>query len=185
VSSQSDRGFSCTLGGTVALGRRRLARLLGGLGGLLLLTTIACWVSGRVFPGLLALLVGLVVAFAWRMSNDLVPRFLRFDDQALLIETPARLIPMPIADATIRRLEPDEIRHLEALTSAGGFVAGSGGFDSHHLGEFDLYGSDLANAVFIQGLEGRLIVTPDQPAEFIEAFRRHVVPPLLESRGHE
>ena len=185
MSGDSERGFSCTLGGTVAAGRRRLAWLLGALGGLLLLTTTVCWVGGRIFPGVLALLVALLVAFAWRMSNDLLPRYLRFGDRTLLIETPARLIPMPIADATIRRLEPDEIRHLEALTAAGGFVVGSGGFDSRYLGEFDLYGSDLANAVFIQSLEGRLVVTPDRPAEFIQTFRRHLDSPLLESRGHE
>ena len=158
-------------------GRRRLGRLLSLLALLLLAAAVLSWSSGRIFPGFLALFVAGVVGFAWRMSNDLLPRNLRFDEQTLQIETASRLIPVSIADATIRKLEPDEIQHLERLASAGGFVAGSGGFDSRRLGEFDLYGSDLTNAVFLQGVEGRWVVTPDEPDAFIEVVEERAASP--------
>lgn len=181
----TDEEYRCSPGGSIAVGRRRLALLLSALAALLLLTAAVAWAGGRLFPGLLALSVAVVVALAWRMSNDLLPRRLWFDDQDLQIQTLGRLIPVPTAEATIRRLDDDEIRHLEMLTSTGGFIVGSGGFDSRYLGEFDLYGSDLDNAVLIQSPEGRFVVTPDRPDRFVESFRKHAASPLLQSRGHD
>ena len=51
----------------------------------------------------------------------------------------------------------------------GGEVAGTGGFDSHRLGEIDLYASNLANAILLQGEESGTVVTPDDPAAFLAA----------------
>ena len=75
------------------------------------------------------------------------------------------------ACAKVRRLAASEIRHVERLASVGGIVAGSGGFDSHLLGEFDLYASNLQNSLFVDAVGSRLVVTPDQPDEFIATFR--------------
>jgi len=77
-------------------------------------------------------------------------------------------VPLPALAA--RRLRGDEIVHVEGLASAGGMVAGSGGFDSHRLGEFDLYASDLANAVLVEAEEIRVVVTPDEPDEFLASL---------------
>jgi hypothetical protein len=103
----------------------------------------------------------------------------------LTIRTPSQLIEVPIEDAHIRALTADEIAHLEGLAAAGGIVAGAGGFDSRRLGEFDLYASDLQHALFIQGLGGRLVVTPDEPAEFLRRFEQMATSPLLQSSAHE
>jgi hypothetical protein len=101
------------------------------------------------------------------------------------IETPGQRIPVPVEGARVRRLEEAEIEHLRGLASAGGFVAGSGGFDSRLLGEFDLYASDFAHALLVQGTGGRFVVTPDQPADFVESFRKMAASPLLQSSAHE
>jgi hypothetical protein len=177
--------FSCSPGGAIAVGRRRLAALFTTLGLLMLAAAIAAWFSGPFFPGLLAIAVAALVAVAWRMSQDLRPQTLVLEPGRLTIRTPNRLIEVPIEEARIRALTADEIEHLEGLATAGGIVAGSGGFDSRQLGEFDLYASDLRRALFIQGLGGRLIVTPDESAEFLHRFEQMAALPLLQSSAHE
>ena len=177
--------FTCSPGGAIAVGRRRLATLFAILGLLMLAAAVAAWFSGPFFPGLLALAVAALVGVAWRMSHDLRPRTLVLEPGRLTIHTPGQLIEVPIEEAQIRALAADEIEHLERLATAGGIVAGSGGFDSRRLGEFDLYASDLRRAVFIQGLGGRLIVTPDEPAEFLRRFEQMAASPLLQSSAHE
>ena len=177
--------FASTAGGTVAVGSRRLGLLLSVLALLMLTAALTAWLSGRVFPGLLALAVVGLIGLAWRMSNDLRPRRLRLEPGKLWIETPSRLLEIPIEGARIRALDPEEIQHLEGLASVGGIVAGSGGFDSRRLGEFDLYASNLVQALFIQGLGTRLVITPDQPADFIDSFRQMAASPLLQSSAHE
>jgi len=177
--------FTCTPGGTVATGIRRLRCLFTILILLMVLAAGASWLSGPFFPGMLALAVAALVGVAWRMSNDLRPRKLILEPGRLVIQTPRQLIEVPIEGAKIRALTTGEISHLEGLASAGGIVAGSGGFDSRLLGELDLYASDLENALFIQGLGARLVVTPDQPSEFIEGFQHLAAFPLLQSSAHE
>lgn len=177
--------FTSTPAGTIAVGHRRLGRLFAILALLMIAAAVASWISGPFFPGLLALAVAGLVGVAWRMSNDLRPRKLILEPGQLIIQTPRQLIEVPIEGAKIRFLTSEETSHLEGLASAGGIVAGSGGFDSRQLGEFDLYASDLHHALFIQGLGTRLVVTPDQPAEFTEVFHQMSALPLLQSTAHE
>jgi hypothetical protein len=177
--------YSCTLGGAVAAGSRRLALLLTVLAVAMIVAAIASWAAGRLIPGLIALAVASVVGLAWRMSNDLRPRNLTLEPALMHIETVRQLIPVSIEGAQIRRLEPREIEHIENLASAGGFVAGSGGFDSRLLGEFDLYASDLAHALWVQGPAGRFVVTPDDPMKFLREFEQMATSPLLQSSSHE
>lgn len=177
--------FTSTPGGTIAVGLRRLGWLFAILAILMILAAIASWFAGPFFPGLLALAVAAVVGVAWRMSNDLRPRKLILEPGQLVIQTPRQLIEVPIEGATVRILTSEEIGHLEGLASAGGIVAGSGGFDSRQLGEFDLYASDLRHALFIQGLGARLVVTPDQPGDFTRTFEQMAALPLLQSSAHE
>jgi hypothetical protein len=74
---------------------------------------------------------------------------------------------LPIAGARARRLTTPEILHLERLATLGGVTASHGGYESHLLGEIELYASDLKNAVFVETEERRLIVTPDDPEGFL------------------
>lgn len=177
--------FECSPGGSIAAGIRRLNRMFTLLGLSMVIAAIVSWYSGPFFPGLLALAVAAVVLLAWRMSNDLRPRVLILKPGQLAIRTPRQLIEVPIEDAKARALSEEEIAHLEGLASAGGVVAGSGGFDSRMLGEFDLYASDLSRALFIQGVGARLIVTPDEMEEFLRCFARMANSPLLQSSAHD
>jgi hypothetical protein len=74
---------------------------------------------------------------------------------------------VPLRGAVARRLGADEIDHLQGLATVGGVTAGTGGFDSHRLGELDLYASSLDNAVLIDRGESSVVVTPDDPERFL------------------
>lgn len=171
----SARRFACTLGGAILRGQRRLRRLLVGLALVLVASAILYWLSlwirgGSWWPGLFALLGAAVPWMAWRMSGDLDLLGLEVEGGRLTIRMRRRRERFDLAGAVCRRLTPEEISHLERLATNGGVTAGTGGFESHLLGEFDLYASDLANAVLVDLGETRLIVTPDEPEGFLEAL---------------
>ncbi len=163
--------FGCSPGGRVAAGRRRLKSLLAAVGLLMLVVATGTLWIGRLVPGLLAGLVAVAALFILRMSGDLEPLSLEVTPDLLTVQTRRRWLRVPLPPLSARRLRADEISHIEGLAAAGGVVAGSGGFDSHRLGEFDLYASDLANAVLVESEEIRVVVTPDRPEEFLDSLR--------------
>jgi Bacterial PH domain len=169
-NESGERRFPCTPGGAILAGRRRLRLLLVGLAVLLVAVGILAFAAGRLWPGVLAVLVALVPWTAWRMSGDLDPLWLELEDGALVLQARRRRLRFPIAGAAARRLTAEEIDHLSRLASAGGVTAGSGGFDSRLLGEIDLYASDLSHAVLLEEGETRLILTPDDPEAFLAAL---------------
>ena len=77
-----------------------------------------------------------------------------------------------LPEAVARRLEESEIQHLTQLASAATLTAGTGGFDSHLLGELDLFATNLDNAVLIPLEESSVVVTPDDPDAFLDAINR-------------
>ena len=162
--------FPCTLGGAIAVSRRRFKILMLGMGMLMLVVAVVVLLDGRVVAALLALGVALVSRLAWRMSGDLTPVSLEVSPDTLTVRTRRHPIEIPLEGASARALTPDETAHLERLASAGGFVVATGGFDSHLLGEFDLYASDLDHAVLVEGAEHRLVLTPDDATRFLQAF---------------
>lgn len=170
------RRFACAPGGAILRGRRRLRRLLVGLVLVLVISAVLFWLSllirggGPWWPGLFALLAAAVPWMAWRMSGDLDVLWLEVAGGRLTIQMRRRREGFDLAGAVARRLTPEEIGHLERLATNGGVTAGTGGFESHLLGEFDLYASDLPNAVLVDLGETRLIVTPDDPEGFREAL---------------
>lgn len=161
--------FPCTPGGTIVRGKNRLKLLLLGLAGLMVVVAVATWIAGRLWPGLIALFVAFIPWTAWRMSGDLDVLWLDVEAGRLTIQMRRRHERFAIAGAEARRLTREEIAHLETLTESGGVSAGTGGFESHRLGEFDLYASNLGNAVLVDLGETRLIVTPDDPKGFLAA----------------
>ena len=166
----SPQRFPCTPGGAILRGRRRLRALLVGLTLLMVVVAAATWSAHRFWPGLLALLVAAIPWTAWRMSGDLDALWLDLDDGWLWVQMRRRRERFAVSGAAVRRLDSEEIAHLEKLATSGSVTVGSGGFESHRLGEIDLYASDLANAVLIDLGESRLVVTPDDPESFLAAF---------------
>jgi len=171
----SSQRFACSPGGVILAGRRRLRMLLVGLTLLMLAVAAATWVAGRLWPGILAFAVAAVPWTAWRMSGDLDPLWLELADGWLTVQMRRRRERFPVSGAAARRLTPEETAHLERLASAGGVAAGSGGFESHLLGELDLYASDFSHAVLVDLGESRLIVSPDAPDELLAALRNTAI----------
>lgn len=139
----------------------------------MLAVALAAFLVGRRWPALFALLVALIPWTAWRMSGDLDPLWLDIvpgGQGTLTLQLRRRRIRHPLGGVEARRLAPQEIAHLETLATAGGLVAGTGGFDSHLLGELELYASDLGNAVLLDWGETRLVLTPDEPDVFVTYF---------------
>jgi hypothetical protein len=167
----STQRFECAPGGVILAGRRRLRTLLVGLTLFMVAVAAATWIAGRFWPGLLALLVAAIPWTAWRMSGDLDPLWLELGDGWLTVQMRRRRERFPVSGAAARRLTSEETAHLEGLASAGGLTAGSGGFESHLLGEIDLHASDFSHAVLVDLGESRLIVTPDAPDELLAALR--------------
>jgi Bacterial PH domain len=163
----SARRFPCTPGGAILRGRRKLRNLLVGLALLMAGVALATWIAGRFWPGLWALLVAAVPWLAWRMSGDLDLQWIEIEDGGLTVQMRRRRERFPLTGAVARRLDSSQTEHLERLATTGGVTAGSGGFESHLLGELDLYASDLANAVLVELGEERLVVTPDDPEGFL------------------
>lgn len=162
--------FPCSRSGALARGRWRLGWLLGGAAAVMLATAAAAWAAGRFWPGLLAALVALVPLMALRMSGDLDLLGLDVDPGALVLLLRSGRDRVPLDGASARRLTDEEIRHLAGLASRGGVVAGSGGYESHLLGEIELFATDLGHAVLVETEDRRLVVTPDDPEIFLEAL---------------
>jgi Bacterial PH domain len=141
-----------------------------GLTLLMLGVAVTAFAMGVRWPALFALLVALIPWTAWRMSGDLDPLWLDLERNTLILQLRRRRLRHPLAGAEARRLTPEETTHLERLATTGGVVVGTGGFDSRLLGEFELYASDLANAVLLDLGETRLVLTPDEPDRFVAAL---------------
>ncbi len=159
--------FACTAGGAIASGRRRLRLILVGLSLLMAAVAVAAWIAERRMGALLALLVAFMSFTSWRMSGDLDPLWLEVEPERLVLQLRRKRLLVPLLAPRARLLSAAEIRHVERLASRGMLVAGTGGFDSHLLGEFNLYASDLARPVFLDTGEQRLVLTPDDPEGFV------------------
>ena len=180
--------FSCTPSGVIASSRKRFSIFLMALALTMTVATVAMIFAGRFVPALLAAGVGLVVGMAWRMSRELSPQSLEVAPGRLAVQTASIRFEVPLDGALVRALDCEESAHIRRLASTAGLVAGVGGFDSHRLGEFDLYATNLAHAVLIDVGEDRLVVTPDRPEEFLSAAAAagaKISNPLLESTVHE
>lgn len=164
--------FICTPAGAVAAGRRRLRLILLGPAILMLGLALVTWARGSVFSGLLSVAAALLLIIAWRTVNQLEPHYLELQDSKLEIRLRWRLFHVDLTGASARLLTGDEKAHLEQLVSVGGMVSTSGGYDSHRLGEFDLYASNLDNALLLEAEDSRFLLTPDEPHAFVEAVGR-------------
>lgn len=171
--------FPCTPGGAVARGRRRLALLFGGLALLMLAGAVACFAGGRIGAGGLALLVAAAPLLVWILAAGSAVEALALSPGRLVLELRRgpEEVPLGSGDTAARRLDAEEIAHLERLASYAGVVAGVGSFDSRRLGEVELYASDLGRAVLVEAGERRLVVTPDDPDAFLGTLAAMIAPP--------
>jgi hypothetical protein len=160
--------FPCSNRGAVLHGRQRLRKFLLLLALLCFAVGIAAWFA-RAVPALLAIGAGALALYARRMSADLDPLWLEIEGARLAVQMRRQRHPLDLAGVSARRLSSDEIEHITRLATTASVTAGTGGFDSHLLGEIDLYATDLDHAVLLQHEETATVVTPDDPAAFLAA----------------
>ena len=133
---------------------------------------ILVFVADRKLPAALCLAVAFALWTTWRMSGDLDLFWLEVEPEHLVVQMRRQRLRLPLYAPRARALDADERAHVERLASNGLVVAGTGGFDSHLLGEFNLHATDLDNAVLVDTGDSRVIVTPDDPTGFMAAFAR-------------
>lgn len=160
--------FSTTPRGAVARARSRRARLLIGLAALMAAVAVATFFAGRIIPGLLALAAAVAPLLAWRWTSDGDLLWLDLGPDELRIQLRGGRERLALAGASARRLDENEIRHLESLIAGSGFGAGCGSFDSRLLGEVDLFATDLERAVLVTSGEQAAVVTPDETQRFVD-----------------
>lgn len=172
MTSDDDRTkkFFCTTGGAIAAGRRTLARLLVGLAVAMLAIAVPVWMADRKLPALLCVGIALVLWTTWRMSGDLDLFWIELTADHLTVQMRRQRLVLPLLAPRMRRLNEAERSHIERLASNGMLTAGTGGFDSHLLGEFNLHATDVGNAVLVDTGDSRVVLTPDEPEAFIQAF---------------
>lgn len=170
MTETSQQHFECTPNGVVESSRRRLRRYLMLLAVLTLVVAAAAAWMGRTVPMLLAVGAAGLALFSRRMSADLDPLWLELTPGTLAVQMRRQRQTVPLISPCARRLQPGEIEHLTSLATIAGLTAGTGGFDSHLLGEFDLYATDLGNAVLVEQEENSVVVTPDHPEPFLLAI---------------
>ncbi len=164
------RRFSCSPGGAVQRGRRRLRLLFAALAAALAAAAAVAFTVGRSAAGVIAVLLAALPWLAWRAGTDSEVLWLELGENELRIRMRYRSELLSRAGARARRLTPAEIAHLERLASLGGITASHGGYESHLLGEIELYASDLANSVVLEVGERRLVLTPDDLESFVSAL---------------
>lgn len=163
--------YPCVVGGAIARGRARLFAFLGAVALVMLGLAALTLVQQRWVPALLSLAVVSVAWTAWRMSGDSIPVWLEIHPGELIVQMQRGRSSFPLLEVRARRLSGDEIGHLEGLaTHAGGVVSGTGGVESHRLGELKLYLTDLGKAVLVDSGEARLVVSPDDVDGFLGAL---------------
>lgn len=180
MTATEPQRFPCSRGGSIGDGRKRLRAFLTTLAlATFGVALIAFWVD-RWVPAMLAVGAGSLALYARRMSADLDPLWIDLEENRLKVQMRRQHQFVPLADATLRRLDGSEIAHLTNLATAAGITAGTGGFESHLLGEIDLYATRFDNAVLIQHEETATIVTPDDPDAFLAAARDAIAtaPPI-------
>jgi len=164
--------FACSLGGQIATGRKRLRALLLGVAIAMLAMAVVVAATGRIGPALLALGAAGLAWFSWRTGTELDLESLEIRENTLNVKLRRHEVSIPLDGLRSRRLTAEEIQHLEKLSSLGPFTAGSGGFDSHLLGEFDLYATHFESAVLIETEGLRFVLTPDDPESLLEMLAR-------------
>lgn len=170
-ATQETARFPCTPRGAVAAGHRTLAWLLLGLAAVMVVVGVLVFIADRLLPSLLCLAIAFALWTTWRMSGDLDLVWLEVERDRLTVQMKSQRLHLPLLAPTVRALDAAEREHTERLASNGLLVAGTGGFDSHLLGEFNLHATDLDNAVLVETGDTRVVVTPDDPEGFITAFR--------------
>jgi len=91
---------------------------------------------------------------------------------ALLVRRPGRETVVPLAGLQAAAARPDAFHGTLMKAGSGGFLGVFGWFHSRALGGFQAWVTDPARSVLLTFSGRRIVVSPDDPAEFIRAVTR-------------
>jgi hypothetical protein len=91
---------------------------------------------------------------------------------ALLVRRPGRETAVPLAGLQAATARPDAFRGTLMKAGSGGYLGLFGWFWSRPLGAFRAWVTDPARGVLLTFPDRRVVVSPDDPAAFIQAVTR-------------
>jgi hypothetical protein len=119
--------------------------------------------------GVPVLAVGATLAVAWARA----PTSIRVEGGEVVVER-NRWSPARIPLAGVRDVEPVPPSQLRGLRRVSGYAAGGvryGTFRTPALGTFEMYATRRGECVSLETPEGKVVVTPDDPAAFVREAR--------------
>jgi hypothetical protein len=119
----------------------------------------------------LALILGpITVALMWYGARI---RFYLIDGSDLVIDRAFFPIRIPLANYTLVHEFRGRVGAVDKVMGNDGLGAVAGYFQSAEHGHLRIYASDLAHSIMLEGPSEKLIVSPSDPAAFIEAVLFH------------
>jgi len=155
--------------------RVRLVTLLSFVGVLVLATAIPLITLRTHRPPPWPVFAGLYVAPVIAVAAWLTARIRRYRlaSAELQVHLPFRVVRFPLAGLQDAAPDREALRGAWKRVGNDGLGAISGRFQSRRLGRFHAYVTDGERAVVLRWPDRCLVVSPDQPAWFVETVRRH------------
>lgn len=93
-------------------------------------------------------------------------------DRELVIQRLGWTTRWPLAGLTAAEVDPDALKKSIRLWGNGGLFSFCGWFRNRKLGLYRLFATDPKRCVVLKWGARTVVVTPDQPAEFVSEIRR-------------
>ncbi len=154
--------------------RVRMVTLLSFMGVLLLAIAIPLITRRTHRPPPWPVFAGLYTAPAIALAVWLTARIRRYRlaGAELQVHTPFRIVRFPLAGLDDAAPDREALRGARKIVGNDGVGAISGRFKSRRLGGFRAYVTDSERAVVLRWPDRCVVISPDQPAWFVETVRR-------------
>lgn len=113
----------------------------------------------------------LIVAGVWYGARI---RYYLIENDELVVDRAFFPLRIPLTRYTLIHEFRGRVGHIEKIIGNDGLGAIAGHFNSKEHGPLRIYVSDLAHSIMLEGPEEKLIVSPKDPALFIEAVLHHL-----------
>lgn len=101
-------------------------------------------------------------------------RYYLIEGEDLVVDRPFFPVRIPLSQYTLVHEFRGRVGHVEKIIGNDGLGAISGRFNSKEHGRLRIQASDLEHAVMLEGPEEKLIVSPADMPQFLEAVLRHI-----------
>jgi hypothetical protein len=93
-------------------------------------------------------------------------------DRTLVIHRLGWTTRFDLSSFTSATVDPEALKNSIRLFGNGGLFVFAGWFTSQRLGRYRLFGTDPRRAVVLKFLDRVIVVTPDDPARFVQEITR-------------